>query len=107
MPKRVVPTPFPAPLVSSPGDFGAAVRAARTGSGLTLEEAATALGVAKQTLQSLERGTANVGLSQALRIARAMGVTVLVTPATERDRFERLLARARPAVSGSGAEAGD
>ncbi len=103
MAKRVVPVSFPAPLVSSPEDFGAAVRSARTSSGMTLEETALALGVAKQTLQRLEKGTASVGLSLALRIARAVGIAVFVMPAAEREYFERLAEKAR-ALPGRGDE---
>lgn len=91
MAKRVVPSAFPAPLVTTPEQFGAAVRAARTASGVTLEEAAVALGVAKQTLQSLERGTSSVGLALALRIAQAFGVAVLVAPASRRHTLEKVL----------------
>lgn len=105
MAKRVVPSPFPAPFVATPEQFGAAVRAARTASGMTLEEAALALGVAKQTLQSLERGTSSVGLALALRIAQALGVAVLVAPASRRRVLENLVRPQTQAGSGdSGAE---
>ena len=92
MVRRVVPQPFPEdPVVGSIADFGAAVRAARTSCGLTLEQAAMTIGVAKQTLQDLERGTASVRLELALRIARELGVAVFATPATEREQAARLL----------------
>lgn len=82
MARRVVPIDFPAdPLLRSPQDFGTAVRAARTGRGLSLEQAALLVGVAKQTLQDLELGTASVGLALALRVARELGVAVFAVPA--------------------------
>ena len=44
MARRVVPTAFPTdPQLTTCEEFGAAVRAARTASGLTLEEAALAV----------------------------------------------------------------
>jgi len=89
--RRVVPTPFPTPFVTTPTQFGQAVRAARTASGMTLADAALALGVAKQTLQSLERGTASVGLATALRIAHALGVAVLAVPGSQRSAIARRL----------------
>ena len=50
MARRVVPTAFPtAPQLRTCDELGAAVRAARTASGLTLEEAALAVSIAKQT----------------------------------------------------------
>ena len=70
MARRVVPTAFPTdPQLTTPDELGAAVRAARTAGGLTLEEAALAVSVAKQTLGDLEAGKPTVGLGIALRVA--------------------------------------
>ena len=48
MARRVVPTAFPTdPQLTTPDELGAAVRAARTAGGLTLEEAALNLGASR------------------------------------------------------------
>lgn len=90
--RRVVALPFPDdPLVTDSASFGRAVRAARTQSGLTLEDAALAIGVAKQTVQDLETGKPTVGLGLALKIAQALGVVVWATPAQHKERSRRRL----------------
>ena len=96
MAKRVVPTRFPSIADTVDAQrFGAAVRACRTASGLTLEEAALLVGVAKATLQALELGTASVGLPLALGIARQLGVAVIVVPADQRAVAQRQLSAAQ------------
>lgn len=90
--KRVVATPLPSdPYVSDARVLGAAVRAARTATGMTLEDAALSIGVAKQTLSDLEAGKDSVGLGLVLRITRDLGVALFVAPATQRERFRRML----------------
>lgn len=90
--KRVVATPFPtSPELRTPAQLGAAVRAARTQSGLTLESAALLVGVAKQTLSDLETGRPTVGLGIALKVAEALGVALFVAPAGRRTAIRRLL----------------
>lgn len=81
--KRVKPTPAPTdPWIKDPIAFGQAIRAARTGAGMTLVEAAATMGVSKQTLSDLEKATGSVGLATALRIARELGVGIFaVQPA--------------------------
>ncbi|MDP1613801.1 MAG: helix-turn-helix transcriptional regulator [Sulfuritalea sp.] len=94
--RRVVPVSFPDdPLVADTQMFGRAVRAARTQSGLTLEDAALAVGVAKQTLQHLETGKPSVGLGLALKIAQAMGVALFALPAADKERGRRRLMEGR------------
>jgi transcriptional regulator with XRE-family HTH domain len=90
--KRVIPTPFPLdPFFSDARVLGAAVRAARTAAGLTVEDAALSIGVAKQTLSDLEAGKESVGLGLVLRITRDVGVALFVAPATQRERIRRML----------------
>lgn len=90
--KRVIATPLPSdPFVSDAWVLGAAVRAARTAAGLTVEDAALSIGVAKQTLSDLEAGKESVGLGLVLRITRDLGVALFVVPATQRERFRRML----------------
>lgn len=88
--KTVKPTPFPVdPLVKDVQDLGAAVRAARTESGMTLEWAALSLGVAKQTLQNLEKGSGTVSVAFALRAARELGVVLFLAKAEDADYIRR------------------
>ena len=90
--RRVVPTPFPSdPLLHDAAAFGAAVRAARTGAGMTLADAAMTLGIAKQTLADLEKASASVGLATALTVARELGVAVFAVPARDREPVRRMI----------------
>lgn len=88
--RRVVPTPFPAtPEVMSAADLGQAVRASRTQSGVTLQQAALSLGVSKQTLQALEAGETGVSLGLALKIAQGLGVAIFAVPPKQVQRARR------------------
>lgn len=90
--RRVVKTPFPSdPVLKSASALGAAVRAARTATGMTLEEAALTMGVAKQTLSDLETGKSTVSLGLALKIANDLGVALFLAPAADRERVRRYL----------------
>ncbi len=73
----------------------AAIRAARTASGLTLEEAALAVSIAKQTLGDLEAGKPSVGLGIALRVAKALGVSLFIAPAGEAGAIVQRIREAR------------
>lgn len=73
--RRVVPLTFPPdPKIASPAQLGMVIRAARTQAELSLEDLALTLGVAKQTLQDLERGTGTVSLSIAFAILVGLGI---------------------------------
>lgn len=90
--RRVVTTPFPEePLVSTPAQLGAAIRAARTATGLSLAEAAMALGVAKHTLTRVELATGDVGFDLVLRIASGLGVALFVAPSARKEQVRRAL----------------
>lgn len=68
-------TPFPDhPTVDGPGDVGSLVRAVRTAAGMTLEETALTVQVAKQTLQNLENGTGTVSLALAFKVLTGLGI---------------------------------
>lgn len=96
MARRVVPTVFPVdPQLTTSEDLGLAIRAARTASGLTLEEAALAVSIAKQTLGDLEAGKPTVGLGIALRVAKELGVSLFVAPAAEAGSISQLIREAR------------
>lgn len=68
-------TPFPDhPTVESPEDVGSLVRAVRTAAGMTLEETALTVQVAKQTLQNLENGTGTVSLALVFKVLVGLGI---------------------------------
>lgn len=94
--KRVVPTPPPVdPLVADAVAFGAAVRAARTGSGMSLADAALLVGIGKQTLSDLETARTSVGLATALKVGRELGVAIFAVPAHDREWVRRLIVDSR------------
>jgi DNA-binding XRE family transcriptional regulator len=91
--KRVVKTAFPGnPQVLSPETLGTAIRACRTEQGLTIEQAALTIGVAKQTLSDIEAGKPTVGLGIALRVAAELGVSVFVARTRDLHRISPILA---------------
>ncbi len=72
--RKISNTAFPDSLLADARALGALVRAVRTGSGLTLEEAALSVNVAKQTLQNLEKGTGTVSLALAFKVMNGLGI---------------------------------
>lgn len=73
--RKLSATPFPDhPTVDNPEDLGALVRAVRTAAGLTLEEAALTVQVAKQTLQNLETGKGTVSLTLVFKVLAGLGI---------------------------------
>jgi len=85
------PPSLPDPVLVGAADLGRVLRAARKSGGLTLEQAAAGLGIAKQTLQNLERGTGTVGLGIALRVAAELGVTLFTAPSGQKDQVRHWL----------------
>lgn len=81
-------------LIADAQALGMAIRHARRRAGLSLEDAALQLGIAKQTLGNLEtKGT--VGLETALRAARELGVSLFAVPSSEREPVRRAIAATR------------
>lgn len=73
--RKLSTTPFPNHLtVASPEDVGVLVRAVRTAAGMTLEETALTVQVAKQTLQNLEKGKGTVSLALAFKVLTGLGI---------------------------------
>jgi transcriptional regulator with XRE-family HTH domain len=64
--------------ITSPAEFGAAVREARRARGLRLEDAAAGAGVGVRFLSELERGKPTSRLGQTLRVASSLGLRVLI-----------------------------
>jgi transcriptional regulator with XRE-family HTH domain len=90
--KRVVKVPFPTdPLIAAPKMLGTAIRAGRTESGLTIEEAAMTIGIAKQTLSDIESGKPTVGWGIVLRVATELGVSLFAVPARNQCQIQRLI----------------
>lgn len=90
--KKVVKTSFPSdPLVHDAVVLGRAVRACRTQAGLTIEEAALSIGVAKQTLSDLETGKPTVRLGLALKIASDLGVRLFIAQSRDSERLRRTI----------------
>ncbi len=98
--RRVKPQDFPAdPLVGDAQALAHFIRAARTQSGITLEEAALVTGIAKSTMQKLENDPSTVSLAIAIEVARQLGVTVFAVPAEQREIVRRLINRLPDAPS--------
>ncbi len=73
--RKLSVTPFPNhSAVACPEDVGVLVRAVRTTTGMTLEEAALTLQVAKQTLQNLEKGKGTVSLALVFKVLKGLGI---------------------------------
>jgi transcriptional regulator with XRE-family HTH domain len=90
--KTVKPTSFPpSPELLNTKQFGDAVRAARTATGMTLMDAAMSVGVAKQTLSDLEKGKASIGLGIAFKVAAQLGVSLFVFPKQARSQVLKQL----------------
>jgi HTH-type transcriptional regulator / antitoxin HipB len=65
-------------LVTTPGELGAAFQAARIARGLRLEDLALAAGVGRRFLGELERGKPTARLAETLRVAEALGVSIMI-----------------------------
>lgn len=89
--RRVKAIDFPDdPLLQEVRNLASFIRAARTQSGLTLEEAALATGVAKSTMQSIETNPAKVAFETIIYVAREMGVSIFAFPAEQREVVRKL-----------------
>lgn len=90
--KSVRPTPFPEdPFVDSMTVLGQAIRSARTHAGLPMAHAAMTAGVSIQTLADVEAGKPTVGIGKLLQIADALGVSLFVAPAAQREEIRSQL----------------
>lgn len=73
--RKITATPFPAhSTLTKPEEVGALVRAVRTAAGMTLEETALTVQVAKQTLQNLEKGKGTVSLVLVFKVLTGLGI---------------------------------
>jgi transcriptional regulator with XRE-family HTH domain len=76
-----------------------AVRAARTQARLTVSDAALVTNVSIQTLVDVEAGRPGVSIGKILQIADALGVSLFVVPAAQRELLRSQFLS--PASSGS------
>lgn len=68
--------------IESPADLGRAIRTARKKQRLTLILCAAANGVSVRFLSELERGKPGAAIGAALKIARSVGLRIVVQEAT-------------------------
>jgi transcriptional regulator with XRE-family HTH domain len=100
--RTVQPTAFPEdPFISSVEVLARAVRATRTQARLTMSDAALVANVSIQTLVDVEAGRPGVSIGKILQIADALGVSLFVAPATQR---ELLRSQIRSTVSSRSAQ---
>jgi len=64
--------------ITSPTEFGVALREARRARGLRLQDAAAGAGVGVRFLSELERGKPTSRLGETLRVASSLGLRVLI-----------------------------
>lgn len=81
MPKIAMPPAPPSGRIMSRGDLGRIIRYARMQAGMTLEEAAMAIGIAKATLLRVEQGTGGLQFDNLLKILKGLGLTFFALPA--------------------------
>ena len=81
MPKQIKKIATPDLMQNlTPALLGLAIKARRTQSGLTIEDAAALCGVAKQTLMNVEHGQASCQFNNVLQICHALGIDLTIVP---------------------------
>lgn len=90
------------PLISSPAELGAAVRAERKRQGLTQGELAEYCGVGINFVSSVERGKETVELGKALRLVQMLGLDLVVEKRGSWLQISRYTASDTPNPSSSG-----
>ena len=92
--RTVKPVSFPAdPFVNSVDVLARAIRAARTQAGVTMADAALVANVSIQTLVDVEAGRPGVSIGKLLQIADALGVSLFVAPAAQREALRSQIRR--------------
>lgn len=100
--KTVQPTDFPAdPFVSSVDVLAKAVRSARTQARITVANAALVANVSIQTLVDVEAGRPGVSIGKILQIADALGVSLFVVPAAQREELRSQIRSTAASESGT------
>ena len=70
--------------ISTAADLGIALRTTRRARGLRLEDVALSAGVGMRFLSELERGKPTARLAETLRVAAALGITVMLEDGHDR-----------------------
>jgi transcriptional regulator with XRE-family HTH domain len=81
MPKIAMPPAPPSGRITSREDLGRLIRYARMQAGLTAEEAAMAIGIAKATLLRVEQGNGGLQFDNVLKIFDGLGISLSALPA--------------------------
>ena len=70
--------------ITTPADLGASIRAARRARRLRLEDVALGAGVGIRFVSELERGKPTARLGEALRVAKSLGLELVVEDPLDR-----------------------
>lgn len=93
--KRVVKLPIPAnPEIQTVAELAAWIKAIRTQSGLTLEEAALLCGISRTTLNAIELGRAGTSIEIILQVAKNLGLSLFAAPGESRAQIRQMLSEA-------------
>lgn len=80
MPKIAMPSAPRSGRITSRVDLGRVIRFARMQAGMTVEEAALAIGIAKATLLRVEQGKGGVQFDNLLKIMDGLGLRFTAMP---------------------------
>ena len=83
MPRITMPPAPASGRIASREDLGRIIRYMRMQAGLTVDEAAMAIGVAKATLLRVEQGKGGLQFDKVLKILDGLGVALITPPANQ------------------------
>ncbi len=83
MPRIAMPPAPTSGRITSREDLGRIIRYARMQAGMTVEEAAMAIGIAKATLLRVEQGKGGLQFDNLLKIIDGLGLRFSVMPAQQ------------------------
>ncbi|MDO9177649.1 MAG: helix-turn-helix transcriptional regulator [Agitococcus sp.] len=92
--KTIKKTVYPVdPFIDTMFVVAAAIKAARTQAGMRIADAALVAHVSLATMVAVEAGRPGVSFGKVLQIADALGVSLLVVPACQRNRVRQHLSK--------------
>ncbi len=83
MPRIAMPPAPPSGRITSREDLGRIIRYARMQAGMTVEEAAMAIGIAKATMLRVEQGKGGLQFDNLLKILDGLGITLSALPSQQ------------------------
>lgn len=83
MPRITMPTAPSSGRIASREDLGRIVRFARMQAGMTVEEAAMAIGIAKATMLRVEQGKGGLQFDNLLKVLDGLGLSLSAFPSLE------------------------